>query len=149
MNRRRFLTVSAALSVSLLLLFTGSGSWNYLDNRANVFLVSLIEEKLHYLKLDPEGLKHYCAEFLTHKSDSLMIKAGLAGVYLHWTNDLEIVKQRVGTDKIDALVDELALNFLLSSDFFINECDEQRMVHFLNLYRPDSAACRHPFARLG
>ncbi len=148
MNRRRFLIASVGLSLSLLVLFAGAGSWSYLHNRANLFLAVLIKEKLFYLELDTEGLMDYCDDFLSSKGSSLMIKTGLAGIYLHWTNDLEIVKQRVGTDKIDALVDELTLNFLLSSDFFINECDEQRTVHFLSLYRPDSATCRNPFARL-
>lgn len=146
MNRRVFLVLSAA-SIAGLLSYRIARP--YLETQAITFIKAIIKNKLYYLNLDDVGLNQYCAAFLKNKSQSLIIKSGIAGIALQWTDDFDIVERKIGSERIHALEQELTLSYLLSTDFFDNASDESTIVKYLSFYDPQNPICRHPFARYG
>ena len=146
MNRRNFLLTTATGITGILSYGIG---WPYLENQANTFIKAILKSKLNYLTLDEEGLDQYCEAFFKNKSKTLKIKTGIAGISLQWTDDLEIIKRNIGTERITALEEDLTLSYLLSTDFFTNGNNESIPGKFIAFYDPQLPVCRHPFARLG
>ncbi|MFK5949855.1 MAG: hypothetical protein QM500_13920 [Methylococcales bacterium] len=145
MNRRFFLIATAASLTGILSYIVGQP---YLKDQAINFIKTLLKNKLNYLTLNEEGLEQYCEAFFIKKSKTLMIKSGLAGISLQWIDDLDIIKRKIGTERIATLEKELTLSYLLSTDFFINGSNESIPVNFVSYYDPNLPVCRHPFARL-
>lgn len=146
MNRRRFILTSSTTAFAAYI--SVKFGFLSLEEKAVHFLSSLLRNKYYYLDLDKKGLERYCRDFLNEKSIALTIKTGLVGFYLSWVNDYDIVKKRVGSHRVDSLEEELSLSFLLSTDFFYNNSNEERRIQYIGLYSPFNEACRNPFARL-
>ena len=110
-------------------------------------IAAAIRQRLSYLKLDeggPEAFARDKVATLLAKRPSWLrivsrIRQTLAKPTIHWgfSNDKRTKRERE--------VDNLAITFLLSTDFFRNGSDTSRVVRYVALYDP-VRPCGNPFA---
>lgn len=96
----------------------------------------LIRKELSFLKLDGEGIRAFVNEYATAKDRyyKLIVKS---------YSILGIDSSQSGK------VHQLVSTYLLSTDFFVNNMDESRIIKFVGLYDPYLRPCAHPFANVG
>lgn len=129
MKRRTFLTIAGAGGAVAILSFSFARS-SFEEAAAGV-----IYKELSFLKLDPEGVAKFAADFSKSKDSSyrLIVK----GYAL-----LGIGSSRSGK------VNQLVSSYLLSTDFFANGMDERNTVRYVGLYNPYTRPCAHPFSHV-
>jgi hypothetical protein len=121
LTRRKFLVSAVA---SLLVV---TGCTNEQTDPATELILSILREKLNYLRLDETGLRMFAQEF--------QAKSGL-NVLQGQENDPAQLEYALTTQ------------FLMSSDFFWHNADETRLVQYRRYYDPYEG-CTSPFARFG
>jgi hypothetical protein len=138
MKRRSFLIASAGALVGAVGLRYGFSS----DSAA---IAKIIRKRLSYLRIDEAGLQQFAADGVRQKlAKSLRVRTidAMGDLYFHMTLSPQ---SRLG-DKVRHTEDRVVTQFLLSSDFFINNADKNRTVRYLGYYDP-MVACSNPFAR--
>lgn len=112
-------------------------------------IVSLVRQRLRFLKLDEAGLQSFAKDHIATvvgkrptwnrvKYHFRLMFAKRGGVSYGFSSDKRTRKER--------MADSLATTYLLSSDFFVNGADESSVVQYVSHYdylRP----CNNPFAR--
>jgi hypothetical protein len=127
MKRRKFLMIAGAGSAAAILSFRFIGT-SFEDVAA-----ALIRKELPFLELDPAGVTRFVNDFSKSKDTTyrLIIKGySLLGI------------RSSHSGKISQMVS----NYLLSTDFFVNQMDEKRVVRYVGLYDPYTRPCGHPFS---
>jgi hypothetical protein len=139
MNRRQF--SGAALIVTVL----GAAGLRYGMSRDQDGIIATIRKRLSYLRLDDSGLRRFADDLAaTHKISSIRLRVLGAAAPLY--QRLEPRDWMTVGLSVRHSEDHVTTQYLLSSDFFINGADENRLVLYLGLYdamRP----CTNPFAR--
>lgn len=101
----------------------------------NVYAVSLIKRELNYLKLEPGSVEAYVADYFVNMKHDLVSKLKWKTIYyLH-----------ISPEKSTVFF-ELVKYYLLSSNFFINKTDENKVVKYLGLYSPYKSPVPNPFS---
>ncbi len=141
-SRRQFLvTVAAGIA--------GLTTWRYIQSSDVNAIVTVLRKRLDYLKLDPEGLTIFANELVKRQvvSSGKLRLLDMAGpIYTQLSSHLEknqvIQNLKHGEERIASL-------YLLSSDFFLNGADQNKLVHYVEFYDPfnNFSACKTPFAR--
>lgn len=125
----------------MLLLGVGTGSvvipasFYFFSPTIREYALLLIKRELAYLKFAEGSVEKYVGDFFESAQNDLMSKLKWKAMYF----------VRVGTEQSTTL-SELVKYFLLSTDFFINKMDEQRIVHYLGLYNPYKSPVPNPFS---
>jgi hypothetical protein len=139
MKRRTFLA-SAALTVAALAgLRIGMSS-------TEQAIAKILYKRLNYLKLDPDGVQRFAADLARLRAVSptrLLTIDAVGPLYTHLglsENNRVGLAIRHGEDRVLGA-------YLISSDFFINNADETRVVKYLGYFDP-LRPCSNPFARL-
>ncbi len=145
MNRRKFFILSGTTTAVLL---SGGVAVHLISKSSHSFLGKLIKDKLNYLTIDPNALQSFCDDFISSKSFSMEIKTGLLELSTMILDNLDDVESFIGSARIQKLQEELTRLFLLSSDFFFNNSEEDRTIQYIKLYKPIESVCYNPFARL-
>lgn len=138
MRRRTFLYGSAAVLVA------AAGVRFGLSND-RVAIAKIIRKRLPYLRIDEEGLQRFASDGVQQKlAKSLRVRTidAVGALYFHVTLSPE---NRL-SDKIRHTEDRVVTQFLLSSDFFANNADKNRIIRYVGYYDP-MLACSNPFAR--
>jgi hypothetical protein len=138
MKRRQFFGLASGALAALAI-------WR-LSKRDHEAIALMLYTRLHYLKLDAEGVQRFARDFA--------LRNDLASTRLHLINALgpayRILTNSPAASHIFAAVhhgeERIITNYLIGSDFFINGADVTRVVHFLGLMDP-LQACGNPFAR--
>jgi len=132
MRRRNFLTLAGLGTVALALPILSTYS-----SSVQEAMVGIIHNEFHFLKLDPQGVKRFVADYCR-----------LNGLGKQLTMNLKTKTYRLL--KVDAehsnLVRILTHLYLISTDFFQNRMDESREVKYLGLYNPHKTPCANPFS---
>lgn len=108
-------------------------------------IVTVVQTRLNYLKLDPTGVRQFATDLVAKglvSSDKLRIVnlTGSTYQYLPINRSFPLANAlRHGEDRVITY-------YLLSTDFFLGGSDEARTVHYLGFYDP-LHACANPFAR--
>ncbi len=131
MRRRDFLKLSGITTFSLAAL----PSLGIVSVSTEEALAGLLVKEFDYLKLDLEGVKTFIKEFTNANPYSMLELIKLRAFYLM---DLKIHQSE--------MVTELAINYIKSTDFFLNRMDESRPVKYLGLYNPYRTPCANPFS---
>lgn len=129
MKRRKFLIVAGAGT-----LITALASGKFLATSFEDSAEKLIKKELDFLKLDDAGVRAFAADYARAKDR--LYKLTVKGYSF-----LGIDSNKSGK------VHQLISNYLLSSDFFVNNMDESRVVKYVGLYDPYLRPCAHPFTR--
>jgi hypothetical protein len=140
MKRRSFFLGAAAAACA-------AAGWTFHSAKDEDVIAMVIQERLPYLKLDPQGVKQFASDMAALKSLSRtrmrllrMIRPLYQRFELSAAENAIAYRLRHGEERIVSL-------YLLSTDFFINGADESRVVNYIGLLdrrRP----CSNPFARL-
>jgi hypothetical protein len=92
-----------------------------------------IQSELSFLKLDPDGLDQFVADYT--KNISTAKKASLYGYAALALSSKRSLKIR-----------KLINVYLLSTDYFQNNMDDTRVVKYIALYDPRVRPCVNPFS---
>ncbi|HET6418362.1 MAG TPA: hypothetical protein VFG22_18845 [Polyangiales bacterium] len=107
-------------------LTAGAGVWHW-DSLRREWIVRKLIDHFDYLDIDPAGVSRFVDTFERHQ-------------YPIRRNPLKLLFR--------PLPDEIYMNYLSSTDFFINGADESRPVRFVALYDPYVSPCYNPFRRV-
>lgn len=141
-SRRQFLASIAAGC-------TGLAAWRYFSSSDIDAIVAVVQKRLHYLKLEPNGLYSFARDLVKTQIVSstklrLLDMAGPVYTLLSSHMDKSSIAKELnhGEERIVSL-------YLLSSDFFQNGHDETRLVRYVEFYDPfvNIQPCMSPFAR--
>ena len=109
------------------------GSARFLTTSFQEAAERLITRELHFLTLDPAGVRNFVRDYA--KSKDSRYKLILKGYSLVGISSSQSGK-----------IHQLVTNYLLSTDFFSRNMDESRVIHYVGLYDPYLRPCSHPFA---
>ena len=143
MKRRQFLLGGLAV-----VAVAGLGVIGFGRGAAEAKIVSLVRQRLSFLRLDEAGLKAFA-------HDHLGVLLAKRPTWNRWKYHFlsvfskSITRWNTSTDKrtrSERIVDNMASTYLLSSDFFLNKADQSQVVSYISLYDP-MRPCGNPFAR--
>jgi len=104
-----------------------------------------IYTRLHYLKLDAQGVSAFAKDYAEnyYKSKKTIISIDLAVTANEIFPDYDQLSERVHSYE-----DYIIIKFLQSSNFFTNGSDEDKPVEYLGIKQTDPyyAFCTNPFA---
>ena len=107
-------------------LTAGAGAWHW-DSLRREWIVRKLTAHFDYLDIDPAEVRRFVDTFEQYR-------------YPIRRNPLKLL--------LGPLPDEIYMNYLSSTDFFIHDADESRPVRFVALYDPYVSPCYNPFRRL-
>ena len=107
-------------------LTAGAGAWHW-DSLRREWIVRKLTAHFDYLDIDLAEVRRFVDTFEQYR-------------YPIRRNPLKLL--------LGPLPDEIYMNYLSSTDFFINDADESRPVRFVALYDPYVSPCYNPFRRL-
>ena len=128
MKRRTFFTIAAFGSGIMAF-----GLARFLNVRFEEAAEGLIIKELDFLRLEPAGVRKFVQDYA--KSKDRRYKFTLKGYSLVGITSSESGK-----------IHQLVTNYLLSTDFFSNNMDQTRVIHYVGLYDPYLRPCTHPFS---
>jgi hypothetical protein len=128
LTRRKFFLVATTALVAVglrrLVVWSRLGLARPAAGRQVDPLITLLRQKLDYLKFSDSDLTTFARDF-------------------HARGDAQL--KRLATEKPTESADGLTVQFLLSTDFFLNGADESRSVSYRTYYDPYDG-CSNPFA---
>lgn len=129
MQRRKFLQLTGLGAAALALPGVG-----YSAISTEEAIAGILKNEFDYLKLDEKGVEQFVADFFKFRGQ---------GKYVHIkARTLYLLKVK---SPDSSLVDRLAREYILSTDFFINKMDESKTVKYIGLYDPHKRPCANPF----
>ena len=140
LKRRHFLLAGAAA-------IGGLGAWRFHRATVQDAIVTVLHERLSYLKLDEAGVIAFAREVARRNAISpakLRATDALGSLYSSLSNRL--IDTKLGKRLFLHGEERITTLYLLSSDFFRNGSDVSKTVHYISYYDP-TVACGNPFAR--
>jgi hypothetical protein len=129
MKRRKFLTITGIGSA--VAAFT---SFKFVSTSFENATARLIKNQLDFLKLDEEGLERFVNDFAKENKSS-SYRMALRGYAFIGVRASQSGK-----------VNQLVTTYLLSTDFFQNKMDENKIIKYMGLYDAHKRPCAHPFS---
>lgn len=142
-RRRQFLLGGLAI-----VAIAGVGVIGFGRGAGEAKIASVVRRRLNFLRLDEAGLQAFAHDqvgaLLAKRPTWNRMKYHFLSVFSKsFTRYNSSSDQRTRGER---LADNLASTYLLSSDFFVNDADQSRVVQYLTLYDP-MRPCGNPFAR--
>lgn len=143
-SRRRFIvslvgaaTVAVALPYSL---------WRVSKGRSTDIVVSILKRRLGYLKIDAEDFELYAKEYVKFRKqyDQQLVYLSLLATPMQYISPYDLLAL---DHPIRRLEDNVISNFLMSTDFFQHDADENRKINYRFFYDPFVYPCQNPFYR--
>ena len=131
MKRRKFLMLAGMGSVAAAAL----ASFKFITDPFEEVAKGIIKSELNYLDLDDQGVDKFINDYARLKDRNY--KLTMKGYSLFGINAARSGK-----------VHQLVSAYLLSSDFFQNGMDSNRVVKYVGLYDPYLRPCAHPFSHV-
>jgi hypothetical protein len=145
-SRRKFLLATVPAAVSLYI----SGWWFFKvrNSDATDIVIQILKNNLSYLKLKDEDLATFAESLQQTLTGNIRQQISWAGIMRPIYSQVNIFSLSSLTRSTFAEFEEYVISkFLLSTDFFINNADENRNITYLGFY-PYERPCSNPFARL-
>lgn len=130
MKRRTFIAVAGVSG-----LLAGAFSFRFFSETFEDAGVDIIKRELPFLRLDPAGVRAFMRDYALGQ-DAAYKRA------IRLYKAIGVGSERSGK------VHQLVSQYLLSTDFFRNNADENRVIKFVGLYNPYLTPCAHPFSHL-
>jgi hypothetical protein len=141
MKRRGFLK-KALLTVAAVPVLGATVYWIKQRSPQDYFLV-VIRQQLPYLQFSEEMVAQFTQDYLQHHAKQLGISESAVqflSSFEDWLKVIPLLKQQLGE-----LEQQVARDFLLSTDFFQQGADVGSPVQYLGVYSPYLRPCAHPF----
>ena len=106
----------------------------------------VLRRKLSFLKLDADGLEKFAEDYAKRNAKG-RLKVVEKNIAFRLNRAIGLPKSWYGP--LQWTEDFICTLFLMSSDFFIHNADEEQTVHYLGIYDPYERPCSNPFAVLG
>lgn len=143
-KRRQFLTLGIAGVAGL----TGIAAWRFAHGDQENIIVEVVRKRLDYLTLDDQGLRDFARDLVSREilsSTKLRFLDAIGPVYTRLPNLSDF-------GPLDTLYhgeERIVSFYLLSSDFFQNGADVNKVVRYREYYDPmeNPVPCSNPFAR--
>lgn len=122
-SRRAWLAIACGTAVAGVVGWTERKWFTWRARRVQEFFqapATRIAKHFDYLELDPAGVQAFVDAWIRHRGPLSRTKAWPSEVYTR---------------------------YLLSTDFFVHDADERRVVRFVAFYDPYVTACSNPLAR--
>lgn len=121
-----------------------------LNREPEEYIISILRKRLDYLDLDEGTLKTFAAEYIKRISESDRGIVDMETFFLPTHSFIDIPKllKISDTGNIQRFEEITEIQFLLSSDFFINGSDESKPVKYIRYYDTIETPCSNPFAIL-
>jgi len=144
-NRRKFFI---SIVLSGMSLYTG-GWWVFKCRKKDPtdLTIAIIRKKLNYLKIDKKEIVAFARVHRTQMPEDLCYYASWAGIFAPLYSIMDIFKYAPYSRQFRKFEEYTMMQFLLSSDFFINNADESLPVKFREYYDLHEQECENPFAR--
>lgn len=141
MRRRTFLLGGAAALAGL------AGIRLALSTQHAVIL-SVLQKRLSYLKMSPEGMSRFADEVIARKVIS-PLRLRTLGMLMPLYQRLALEGREGWLHSVRHGEERITTMYLLSSDFFVHGAREDRVIQYLAFYDPEHnpVPCMHPFAR--
>lgn len=140
MKRRKFIQKTAIGGILIL----GIPSYFVTDKKNALNLITeIVKRELSFLQLDEAGIQQYALEYynkVTANKSLIQIRKYNAKLLYLYVNKYDATKSWT--------INLIAKNYLLGSDFFLNNMDESSTIHYLALFDPIMAPCNNPFSFL-
>jgi len=136
LTRRAFLGLTASSVLVVAHALVASPDSGALDSIAQV-----VVSELPFLRLDPPGVRAFARDFVAARPTYAALKR--AALFAH----LDIFDLAGKQRQLADLKDNIVESYLMSSDFFLHQADETRVVRYLRYYDPQTQSCANPFAR--
>jgi len=140
-SRRTFLATSTTAALAGLYV---AYLWRW-GNPTDV-IVSILERRVGYLNVDRVTFRHFAKDYLLSRQQHSRMMSLLSGLSLplRYFSPYDWLQQNSGYQRLE---DSIVSLYLLSTDFFQNDANEQRQVAYLSFYDPFVTVCRNPFNR--
>ena len=137
--KRRYFLLSALAGVC------GIAGWRFASSNEHTAIAKVLQKRLGYLKLDPDGVQQFCRDL---SASGAISSARLR--FIDAVGPIYTLPALSSDNRIDNSIrhgeDRVVTLYLLSTDFFRNGADVNRTVSYLHYYDP-MIACGNPFAR--
>ena len=109
-------------------------------------VIAILERRVGYLNIDPADFDTFAEEYVLLKGDERNKLTAMSLIALPFSLVSPYGLLGPG-NPLRRLEDGIVSRFLLSTDFFQHDADEQRAITYLSFYDPERAVCRNPLAR--
>jgi hypothetical protein len=133
MQRRKFLTLLGLGATTAVVVPTVG----FASVSAKEAAVNIIMREFSYLVLDKQGVEKFVDNYLESDTFTPHLDVKLKSYYR-----LGIRSNR------SSVINRITNKYLLSTDFFINNMDEDKEVKYLGFYNPHRSPCANPFSNL-
>lgn len=131
MLRRKFLKLTGLGTGALITIPTfGFATTSYEEA-----VTGILKKEIGYLDLDKKGIEKFIQDFSKDHDEKYRLK--VRAMYL-----FGIKPDHSYT------VNDIVRTYLLSTDFFLNQMNEHKTVHYIGLYNPYVRPCTQPFSNL-
>jgi hypothetical protein len=133
------------LTIAISAGAAGFLGWRLVGHSPEEAITAVLRKRLSFLQLDAAGVRQFAADFANN--------SGISAGKLRLVNALGPIYGRLSLSHHDWLEDNvrhgeehIVGTYLLSTDFFQNGANEDRVVRYTGLYDP-LRACNNPFYR--
>ena len=145
MKRRKFLKAGA-----IAIAAGGLGGWLLFRKSRAQIMYEALRRELFYLKISEEDARRFAADL----SRKMYIGSRFRGVRIHayqlYATYYRTMNRQVTVQDVHLSYEKfnqfVVVNFLLSSDFFLNGANEAVPVRYKGLYDPGVHPCANPFS---
>lgn len=142
-TRRHFIALSS------IALFAAGGAIRWVKDPRETYIVAVLRKHLDYLTFSDADAEAFAADYVTNDPKMGRIE----GRALSWVGRpvSATLARVVGGEfggKIVAKEERIAAAFLLSTDFFYRDADDDDALTYEGLADPYLTPCQNPFARL-
>jgi len=143
-SRRKFICM-----VLVLLTCSIAGWWAFTVRKRDgmSIIIAVLRKRLGYLSLDDGGMKRFADDYERHADPSTKRRLGRLGLIAPAYKVLDLAKVAPGMRWVTAVEDKIVCQFLLSSDFFMHDANETRIVHYIGYYDSYVRLCGNTLAR--
>lgn len=110
-------------------------SFYFIGSGLKKYTILILKRELFYLKLEPEGASRFVDDYFKAIGNDMV--STLKWKILYYSNS--------SWEKSDRIRD-LIKYYLLSSDFFINKTDENKLVNYLGLFNSYKSPVPNPYS---
>src|SRR5690606_25766916 len=140
--RRKFLLAATAASAALA---GGYATVQWFFGDPEDIVLAVLRRRVGYLRVKEQDLLSFAAEYAAWKGrGELLGRLSMIAPPMRFFTPYPWLKPGHSMRRLE---DSIVSQFLLSTDFFSHNADENRDIVYLGFYDPHSAACRNPFFR--
>ena len=144
MSISRRALITKWLPSSMVLACIPYSFYKFKTGKASEIVVSILERRLGYLHFEDGAFEAYAKEYLQFRKQyqSELAKLAVVALPMRYVTPYEFLSN---DHLLVRLEDNVVSNFLMSTDFFHTQMDEERVIQYQGFYDPIKRPCTNPF----